>query len=135
MRRASRPSPDRRPRRRASAPAALEGLHDDLRARIVDGGRFYAEAERCEVLLEGAHALAGRASRQDRAGSVGGGRRPQADPFGRQPFPRKPLARIYLAAGRDVGMGEDTLGANGSAGHDVAAQSDRCVDLRVREGR
>jgi hypothetical protein len=57
------------------------------------------------------------------------GRDPMADAFPVKLVPRKVLARIMLAARRDIGMREDALRPDGMPRDHVAAQGDHGFDL------
>ena len=62
-------------------------------------------------------------------------RDPVADPGRGEAIPGKVLARILLAGGCHVGMGEHARRGDGRAGEDVGAQPDHGGDLPVRIGR
>src|SRR5438067_9464793 len=58
-------------------------------------------------------------------------RDPGADPGSREPAPGKFFARILLAHGRHVRMGEHAPGWDRVSRHNIAAEGDHRCDLRV----
>ena len=85
--------------------------------------------------LQGAHGLALFAKDQRGIAFERRGLDPMAHAGARQLSPGKAFARINLAAGRDVRMGEHARGRNVVAGDQLAAESNHRVDLQIGKMR
>ncbi len=92
-------------------------------------------AVEAEHRLQGLDRLAGIAPGEEAPVPDRHGRHEVPHALGREPGPGKDLARILLALGRDVGLGEHPLGRDGPARTEVARQRGHRRHLRLRVGR
>src|SRR5690348_11775153 len=113
----------------------LEGGHDLLGCSVVEAAWRDTIAVIGERPLQVGDFFTSVARSERDAGNDRLGLDPQTDAGRGEPRPWKPFARVALAGGRDVGMGEHTERRDRPTAEDVARERDHGLDLRVGEFR